>query len=263
MSEQTSFYEIDAKMEILRDLLDQATEETTAQFDAALDLSWIYHDNALEGIVLHFHELKAAVDSRIISDSTLIPMYDEICAHKAAIDLVRDLATRRRVVFDLNTIKILHQTVTIDHNGKQYHYRKENPLHRLYFHEIVQPEKISYKLRKLVDWATTPEFKKMHPIRRATSVHQQLIAIYPWMKNSGKVARLLMSLLLYRDGYLPAVIHAVERQRYYEVLRGDLDAVTGLVLASLENGIDSATRFLREDYEDDEHGLTADGWPAA
>jgi Fic family protein len=259
MSEQTSFYEIDAKMETLRELLDQASEQTTAQFDAALDLSWIYHDNALEGIVLHFHELKAAVDFRIISDSTLIPMYDEICAHKAAIDLVRDLATRRRIGFDLNTLKILHQTVTIDHDGRQYHYRKENPLHRLYFHEIVQPEKISYKLRKLVDWAAAQEYKKLHPIRRATAVHQQLIAIYPWMKNSGKVARLLMNMLLYRDGYLPAVIHAVDRQRYYEVLRNDLDAVTRLVVASLENGIDSATRFLREDYEDEGDYLVADG----
>jgi Fic family protein len=259
MSERTSFYEIDAKMETLRGLLDQANEETTAQFDSALDLSWIYHDNALEGIVLHFHELKAAVDSRIISDSTLIPMYDEICAHKAAIDLVRDLATRRRVGFDLNIIKVLHQTVTVDHDGKQLHYRKENPLHRLYFHEIVPPEKISYKLRKLVDWAATAEFKKMHPIRRATSVHQQLLVIYPWMKNSGKVARLLMNMLLYRDGYLPAVIHAVERQRYYEVLRNDLESVTALVVASLENGIDSATRFLQDDYDDEEEDLAADG----
>ncbi|MFH2008868.1 MAG: Fic family protein [bacterium] len=249
MSEQTSFFEIDAKMEILRELLDKADEETTAQFDAALDLSWIYHDNALEGVVLHFHELKAAVDSRIISDTSLIPMYDEICAHKAGIDLVRDLATRRKVGIDLNTIKLIHQTVTIDLDGRQYHYRKENPLHRLYFHEIVTPEKISYKLRKLIDWAATQEFRKMHPVRRATAVHYYLISIYPWMKNSGKVARLLMNLLLYRDGYLPAVIHAVERQRYYEVLRTDLDSITRLVVASLANGLDSATRFLRDEAD--------------
>ncbi len=258
MSEQTSFYEIDAKMETLRELLHQASEPTTAQFDAALDLSWIYHDNALEGVVLHFHELKAAVDSRIISDSSLIPMYDEICAHKAAIDLVRTLAARRRIGFDLNTIKLLHQTVTIDSDGKQCYYRKENPLHRMYFHEIVPPEKISYKLRKLVDWVGTQEFKKMHPIRRATAVHHRLITIYPWMKNSGKVARMLMNMLLYRDGYLPVVIHAVERQHYYEVLRDNLDALIRLVLSSLENGIDSATRFLQEEAMG-EQSLAADG----
>lgn len=234
-------------MENLRTLLDRADEGVVSAFDAALDLSWIYHDNALEGMVLHYHELKAAVDPRIISDATLIPMYEEICAHKQAIDLVRDLATKRKVGFDLNTIKIIHQTVTVDDDGKQLHYRKENPLHRLYFHEIAPPEKISYKLRKLVDWAAGAEFRKLHPIHRATLAHSKLIHIYPWLKNSGKAARLLMNMLLYRDGYLPAVIHAVERQRYYEVLRQDLNELARLVVESMLNGIDSATRYIEQD----------------
>jgi Fic family protein len=246
--EQTSYYEVDSKMEALRDVLDRVDdEEIGAAFDSALDLSWIYHDNAIEGIVLYFHELKAAVDPRIISDSTLIPMYEEIRAHKAAIDLVREMATKRRVGFDLNTIKLIHQTVTIDDDGRQYHYRKENPLHRLYFHEIEQPDKISYKLRKLVDWGGSQEFRKMHPIQRATTAHHKLIKIYPWMKNSGKVARLMMNMLLYRDGYLPAVIHAVERQRYYDVLRQDFNDLSRLVVETMVNGIDSAMRYLKEE----------------
>jgi Fic family protein len=234
-------------MDILRTLLDRAEEGVTAAFDSALDLSWIYHDNALEGVVLHYHELKAAVDPRIISDSSLIPMYDEICAHKKAIDLVRDLAAKKKPGFDLNTIKVIHQAVTVDDDGKQYHYRKENPLHRLYFHEIAPPEKISYKLRKLADWAASPEFRKVHPIQRATLAHFKLIQIYPWLKNSGKVSRLLMNMLLYREGYLPAVIHAVERQRYYEVLRQDVNELSRLVVESLMNGIESATRYLEQD----------------
>lgn len=244
MNEQTAYYDLDTKMESLRDLLDRADETTSAAFNSALDLSWIYHDNALEGIVLSFHELKAAVDPRIISDSTLIPMYDEIVAHKASIDLIRELATRRRLGLDLNTIKRLHQTVTVDEDGKQCQYRKENPLHRQYFHEITPPEKISYSLRKLVESTNTQEFRKLHPIHRAALVHYNLIHVFPWIKNSGKVARLLMNMYLYRDGYLPAVIHAVERQRYYDVLRQDFSELNRLVVETLSNGIDSAIRFL-------------------
>lgn len=247
MNEQTAYYELDAKMESLRELLDDADETTAAAFDSALDLSWIYHDNALEGVVLTFHELKAAVDPRIISDSSLIPMYDEIVAHKSAIDLIRELATRRRLGLDLNTVKRVHQTVTVDTDGKQWQYRKENPLHRQYFHEITPPEKISYSLRKMVDSTNTQEFRKLHPVHRATLVHFKLIRIFPWIKNSGKVARLLMNMYLYRSGYLPAVIHAVERQRYYEVLRQDFSELNKLVVETLLNGIDSAMRFLTEE----------------
>lgn len=246
MSERTSFYEIDARTESLKAALDALEPARRAQFDSALELSWIYHDNALEGLVLHYHEMKAGVDPRILSDSTLIPSYDDIVYHKAAIDLIREMAAKRRTQlgFDLNVIKQIHDTVTVDDDGKQLLYRKENPLHRLYFHEIAPPDKISYKLRKLAEWAASPEFRKMHPIHRAASAHLRLISIYPWLKNSGKTSRLLMNLLLMRDGYLPAIIHAVERQRYYEVLRADLSELTRLVVEAIENSIESALRFL-------------------
>ena len=37
-------------------------EQLTAEFYRRLDTSWIYHDNALEGIVLSHHELNSALD---------------------------------------------------------------------------------------------------------------------------------------------------------------------------------------------------------
>ena len=61
-----------------------------------LDVSWIFHDNALEGVVLSYSELKAAIDQRIISDVTLIPMYEEVRNHKTAVDFVREAQRRPR-----------------------------------------------------------------------------------------------------------------------------------------------------------------------
>ena len=72
------------------------------------------------------------------------------------------------------------------------------------------------------------------------------MAVYPWPKNSGKVARLFMNLLLLRDGYPPAVIHSIERQRYYEVLRFENDGLLNLVVESLENSIETTNKFLDE-----------------
>ena len=90
--ETTKFFGLDAKVEALRELRMRAYPAVVAEFDERLDQSWIYHDNALEGVVLSYHELKAAIDKKIISDVTLIPMYEEIKNHKAAIELVRDMA---------------------------------------------------------------------------------------------------------------------------------------------------------------------------
>ena len=80
------FYDIDRKMEVFNDRL-RGREDLIDQFNERLDFSWIYHDNALEGIVLSYHELKAAIDKNIISDASLIPAYADIANYKAAIDL--------------------------------------------------------------------------------------------------------------------------------------------------------------------------------
>lgn len=116
----------------------------------------------------------------------------------------------------------------------------------MYFHEIAPPEKISYQMRKLVNWFTSEEAKKMHTVKRASVAHHKLIAIYPWPRHSGKVARLLMNAILMRDGIFPAILHAIERQRYYEVLRQPTDSLTQLVAESLNRTLDSALKLFDE-----------------
>src|SRR2546427_261779 len=89
---EPKFFSIDSKVATLREHRMRANPAIIAEFDEKLDVSWIYHDNALEGVVLSYHELKAAIDKKIISDVSLIPMYEEIKYHKASIDLVRRTA---------------------------------------------------------------------------------------------------------------------------------------------------------------------------
>jgi hypothetical protein len=87
---------LEEKLKVLEDHLAAQDEEALAQFQERLDMSWIFHDTALEGTVLSFHELKSAIDRDVVSDVSLIPTYDEIRAHKAAIDLVREFAANKK-----------------------------------------------------------------------------------------------------------------------------------------------------------------------
>lgn len=255
---ETKYFSVDAKVEALREMRMRAPAIVLSEFDDKLDQSWIYHDNALEGVVLSYHELKAAIDKKIISDITLIPMYEEIKHHKSAIELVRQMArtwaaekhekrsAKRKNTITLDTLKLLHSALTPEEKAKGNPYRKDNPLHRLYFHEIAQPDKIAARMKKLVEWLDEEETQHMHPVERAARAHFKVMSIFPWPKNSGKVARILMNLMLLRDGYPPVVIHSIERQRYYECLRNEAGGIVPLVLESLENGVDAAMRFFTE-----------------
>ena len=241
------FFEIDTKMEALRNRTAAFPVKIQNDYRDRLDVSWIFHDNALEGVVLSFAELKAAIDQRIISDVTLIPMYEEVRNHKTAVDFVREAAVAKKPpAVDLDLVRKLYALLTPEEAAKGYPYRRENPLHRLYYHEIAAPEKITYRMRKLGEWMESDEFADLHPITRAVKAHFRVLSIYPWTKNSGKVARLLMNFILIKHGYLPAVIHSIERQRYYEVLRFENDGLMNLVVESLENSIETTAKFLDE-----------------
>jgi Fic family protein len=244
---EAKFFELDAKMDAVRATMNRFPQRVLEDYQGKLDVSWIFHDHALEGVVLSYSELKAAIDQRIISDVSLIPMYEEVKNHKVAVDFIREtLQAKKPPIVDLELIRKIYGILTPEAIAKGCPYRKENPLHRLYYHEIAPPEKIGYKMRKIEEWLESSEFTSLHPIAQATRLQFKILTAYPWTKNSGKVARLAANYILIRAGYLPAVVHSIERQRYYEVLRHENDGLLNLVIESLENSIDTTSTFFRE-----------------
>src|SRR3954462_5397729 len=247
MGMDAKFFELDVKMDGLRTKQVNFPPNILKDYRDRLDVSWIFHDNALEGVVLSYSELKAAIDQRIISDVTLIPMYEEVRNQKTAVDFVREASVAKKPpLVDLELIRKLYAILTPEEAAKGYPYRKENPLHRLYYNETAPPEKITNKMRKLGEWMESDEFTELHPITRSAKVHFRLLSAYPWTKNSGKVARLLMNFILIKHCYLPAVIHSIEPQRYYEVLRFENDGLLNLIVQSLEKRIETTSKFLDE-----------------
>ena len=113
------FFEIDTKMEALRTRTASFPAKILKDYRDRLDVSWIFHDNALEGVVLSYSELKAAIDQRIISDVTLIPMYEEVRNHKAAVDFVREASVAKKPpAVDLELIRKLYAILTPDQKTK-------------------------------------------------------------------------------------------------------------------------------------------------
>jgi hypothetical protein len=230
--------------------LGRATDEFRREYQESFDMSWIYHDSALEGVVYTFQELKTAVDPSItvVPDSSLQPVCEEIRRHKSAIDLVRELADKKRAPITVDVIKRIYLVLHPEEGDiKNVKYRKDIPQHRLYFHEYAAPDKIAYKVRQVVDWLNGPEPKKIKsPVRIAARAHYDLLRVFPFPQDSGKVARLFMNLLLLRVGYPPAIIHSTERQRYYEALKGTLPIIVSMVNESIVNALMSIEKRLEE-----------------
>lgn len=205
-----------------------------AEFESRLRISLIYHDAALEGEVLTYSEIKAAIDPTIISDVSLIPSYESIAAFNAACDLGDTFGTGKKKTMKLDTIKEICGLLNEEEKAKGVPYRKANPLHRLYYHEIAAPEKISYRMRKFSDWLENSASKNMHPIERAAETHHRLMSISPWTKRNGRTARITANAILQANDYPRAIIHSIDRQQYFEALRNDVQNLVWVYLEAVE-----------------------------
>jgi len=214
----------------------------------SLDMSWIYHDSALEGSVYTGQELRAAIDpgAPVVADSSIQPICEEIRRHREALDYIRDYAAKKRQPINIDVVKKIYLILHPEEGDiKTVKYRKDIPQHRLYFHEYAPPDKITYKVRQIIDWTNDPETRRTRgAVRIAARAHYDLLRVFPFATDSGKVARLLMNLLLLRNGYPPAIVHSTERQRYYEALKGSSAAMTQIVHESIENNLGSVEKLL-------------------
>jgi hypothetical protein len=243
---------VEERWALINERLNGMDEQFQREYRESFEMSWVYHDSALEGVVYTFQELKTAIDPNmsVVADSGLQPVCDEIRRHRQAIEYVRELSEKKRVPINVDTIKkiycILHPE---EGDVKTVKYRKDIPQHRLYFHEYAAPDKIAYKARQVIDWLNGPEPKKLKsPVRIAARVHYDLLRVFPFPQDSGKVSRLLMNVLLMRAGHPPAIIHSTERQRYYEALKGQLPIIVSMVSESIMNALLSIEKKI-EDHD--------------
>jgi fido (protein-threonine AMPylation protein) len=102
----------------------------------------------------------------------------------------------------------------------------------------------------LADWveevgSTLGESSSVHIIERLADAPAAFERIHPFPDGNGRVGRLVLTLLLVRAGYPPAIIDKDERTKYLKALmradEGDLGPLTELLARSVRTGIH---RFL-------------------
>lgn len=237
---------LENKLTRLRELKSRATAAQLADYNYRLDVSWIYHDAAIEGIVYEPNELQAALHEGVASSNSLIPVYGEIRNAKASIDLVREMAKAPELEISMDTIRQLYLALSpeeAESGGPKY--RKDMPLHRQYFHEIAQPDKIAAGMKQVVQWIGDQEKRSgLHLVRYASKAHYKFLQVFPYNKHSGRIARLIMNAILLHADYPPVILHATDRQGYYDALRQGPDRVSTVVRTALVNDLNSTIRFF-------------------
>ncbi|MBI4820083.1 MAG: Fic family protein [Deltaproteobacteria bacterium] len=240
MKQAQNHQDIDDRTEALRDLVN-SHPGVWKDFLADFELSWIYHENAIEGIVVTHAEMTSALRGKPISVDT----YHAIRNEKRAIGQIKKLAGERMGPIDLELILSVHSTLSEGSREGDDPYRKIIPLHRTYFHDIAQPQSISSKLARLVEWARANDPDEEDSVRFAAQFHHEFMSVFPFPVHSGKTGRLLLNYVLMRHGYMPVLFHATERQRYFDTFRFSAKEMERLLVEMMNNCIDNAESYIK------------------
>lgn len=235
------FLEIDDMVEQIDDLV-RFSDWTKDELVNTLDISWLHHENGLEGIVYAFPEIQSAVSLRDVSDTSLMSTCRTLRVQKRAVDAFRELAGQDGKV----TVEMLEKLngELLNNEEMATVYRKDIPIHRTYFHDIAQPEDIRSGLAELLAWVHSAEARELHIIELAAKAHHWFMHVFPFPKQSGFIGRLFLNYVLERGGYLGAVIHASDRQKYYEALRGSELDFQNFLSDTLEGSFGNTVQLL-------------------
>ncbi len=184
-----------------------------SELQERLDAGWIFHDLSLEGAVFRCNELERGLSGRSGANWSENRLLDKVRNMKRSIEHARRHAAERRP-FDLEFVKDLHRLLRPEDEQAGL-YRKDQGPSSAYRHDIAAPTAISYRLRRLVAYVAE-EGDASHAITTACRIHRSLIETFPFTRDNGIVARLAMNAWIIRHGYPPAIIHAHDRQRYWD-----------------------------------------------
>jgi len=202
-----------SKLDSLRPLPTAAVTRLKEQFT----VEWIYNSNAIEGSALTLRETQLILETGLTIGGKSLREHFEVTNHKDAIEYVESLVDKKEPVsaFHVRQIHKLVLSQIDDENAGQY--RKTEV--RIAGAKHVPPEawEIPQRIADWENWLKDSQ-KKIHPVELAAQAHHRLVAIHPFIDGNGRTARLVMNLIMFKQGYPPAVILRVNRKQYYQVL---------------------------------------------
>ena len=185
-------------------------------YERALDLELTFTSNAIEGNTLTAVETTLVVERGLTIGGKPLRDHLEAIDHFEALGYVRRLARERRAIGELD-VRNLHRLVLLrsapDIAGR-YADQGRYVLTGAGRQAFPSPAEVPALMGGFADWLARVGDEP----DAAFSAHLRLVQIHPFNDGNGRVARLLMNLMLLRGGYVPVVVRPEDRVGYLEAL---------------------------------------------
>lgn len=212
---------------------------------------WTYHSNAIEGSTLTLGDTIFFLQEGLTVQGKPLKDFLDAQNHAQAVDYLFEVVSDQRPVTE-GLIKEINALLLqgVSHTPAQTAFgSKVNkplsagqykllPNHVLKrdgtMHKYVNPEHVAVQMQELTEYIRN---STVHPILLAAVAHYNMVRIHPFDDGNGRGARILMNIILMKNGYPPAVVKKEEKHFYLQYLNdadhGDILPFTRFIAGQL------------------------------
>jgi Fic family protein len=243
------------------EVMQPVPEEVHARIMQKFRLHWNYHSNAIEGNPFTYGETVAFLMEGITVKGKTLKDHLDIKGHDEAVRYLLEAVKGKDYILTEAEIRNLHKMILKEPYWSDAITPEGIPTKKLIrigeyktssnsvltptgeMHYYTTPEETPVKMGELMEWyRTITERTDIHPVTVTALFHHQFTAIHPFDDGNGRLARLLLNLMLMRYGYPPVVIKQQDRNNYYAVLRqadaGEYRPVVEYMAEQLQTSLD-------------------------
>jgi len=175
-----------------------------------------FSSNAIEGNSLTETETKIVLEDGITIGGKPLRDHFEAVGHSQAYDHLYTLTSVKTIT--VADVKQLHRLfyLRIDPENAGV-YRKVDVIITGSKYNPPLPRELSKKVKQFIAGLEASR-EKLHPVEAAALAHKDFVFIHPFIDGNGRVARLLMNLVLLQEGYVITLIPPILRVEYINAL---------------------------------------------
>jgi Fic family protein len=257
--------------------LKPTNQEWQSKLDKKFRLEFNYNSNHMEGNTLTYSETELLLIFDQTKGNHSLRELEEMKAHDVAFQMIKEWAAEPERPLTETNVKNLNEVILVKPFWKEAITTDGQKTKRLikvgdykeYPNSVLLPngEIFEYAsvsdtpilMGELIEWFRTQEqYKELHVVELAASLHFKLVRIHPFDDGNGRLARLLMNYVLMKFHYPPVVIKSSDKQKYLSALHladvGYLDSFISFIaeqlIWSLEITIKAAKGESIEEPED-------------
>ena len=222
------------------------------KIEEQMQIDFVYNSNKIEGSTLSRGETElvlkgVTVGKKSIPEALARKELGHVLAaqnHPSAIEIVKKIAFNKTYKITERDIKMLHKVAMDRIIATAGRYREHDDLAVRgagftppLFYDVPK------HMKELVSLINNNS-DELRPIEHAAQVHYDFVWIHPFEDGNGRIARLIMNLLLVRNYYPFTVIKQVEKPKYLRTLKemdakGNFEPFLIFVARSVEQTLDT------------------------